>query len=290
MAEMTATTMATYLQEQWSTLASITYRSNVVLPELMDRRWEPEIGIGQGDIVNIPTFSQNTSATKRSTFGTGADLTFDHVTESQIQLAINQMAYKAFSMPVEMNDQAMSIYVPMLIDGIGEAVALKVDSELASDNSNGIDGFSQTQGTDNVDVTEDDLIAAETQLDEANAPLNDRFLVISPATRGSLMKLDVFKNSLYAASVGNVDGSKGRGYLSSVYTYDIYVSNNLEAGTSGKKNGLFQREAIAYAAQKGLTVVKDLNIEEGLINQYAGYMVYGFKEVKDTFGVEIAGK
>ena len=139
MADMTATTMATWLPEQWSELATLTYRTNVVLPNLMDRRWEPEVGVGRGDTVNIPNFTQNTSATKRSTFGTGASLTFDAVTESQTQLVVNQMAYKAFRMPVEMAVQTMPSYVSLLTDGIGEACAIKIDNELAGDNSNGLD-------------------------------------------------------------------------------------------------------------------------------------------------------
>ena len=289
MANMTGSTMATWLPEQWSELATITYRTNVVLPNLMDRRWEPEVGVGRGDTVNIPNFTQNTSATKRSTFGTGASLTFDAVTESQTQLVVNQMAYKAFRMPVEMAVQTMPSYVSLLTDGIGEACAIKIDSELAGDNSNGLDAFTAT-GTDNVDITEDTLFTAETNLGEQNAPLQDRFLVVSPASRASLLKIEAFRNSLYQSTVGSIGGDKGRGYLGRVYTYDVYESNNLEDGTSGKKNAMFQREAIAYAEQQSVTMVQDLNIEDGLFNQTAGYVVYGHKMVKSAFGREIAGK
>jgi len=289
MADMTGTTMATWLPEQWSELATITYRTNVVLPNLMDRRWEPEVGVGRGDTVNIPNFTQNTSATKRSTFGTGASLTFDAVTESQTQLVVNQMAYKAFRMPVEMAVQTMPSYVSLLTDGIGEACAIKIDSELAGDNSNGLDAFTAT-GTDNVDITEDTLFTAETNLGDNNAPLQDRFLVVSPASRASLLKIEAFRNSLYQSTVGSIGGDKGRGYLGRVYTYDVYESNNLEDGTSGKKNAMFQREAIAYAEQQSVTMVQDLNIEDGLFHQYAGYVVYGHKMVKSAFGREIAGK
>ena len=289
MADMTGTTMATWLPEQWSELATITYRTNVVLPNLMDRRWEPEVGVGRGDTVNIPNFTQNTSATKRSTFGTGASLTFDAVTESQTQLVVNQMAYKAFRMPVEMAVQTMPSYVSLLTDGIGEACAIKIDSELAGDNSNGLDAFTAT-GTDNVDITEDTLFTAETNLGDNNAPLQDRFLVVSPASRASLLKIEAFRNSLYQSTIGSIGGDKGRGYLGRVYTYDVYESNNLEDGTSGKKNAMFQREAIAYAEQQSVTMVQDLNIEDGLFNQTAGYVVYGHKMVKSGFGREIAGK
>lgn len=289
MANMTKTTMATYLPEQWSELASITYRSNIVLPNLMDRRWEPEIGVGQGDTVNIPNFSQNSSASKRSTFGTGASVTFDAVTESQTQLLINQMAIKAFRMPVEMSIQKMGAYVPLLTDGIGMAIALTVDSELAADNSNGLDSFTAI-GVDNDDITEDVLFAGETNLGDNNAPLENRYLVVSPASRASLMKIEAFRSSLYAGAVGNVDGSKGRGFLAHVYTYDVYESNNLEAGTSGKKNAMWQQEAIAYAEQKSVTILKDVNLEDGIFDQWVGFNVYGFIKVKNAFGREIDGK
>lgn len=286
---MTATTMATWLPEVWSKKATVTYRSNVVLPDLMDRRWEPEIGVGRGDTVNIPAFSQNSAANKRTTFGTGAAITFDAVTEAQTQLLVNQLAYKAFRMPVEMNVQAMPNYETLLTDGIGEAVALVIDSELAADNTNGLDAFTAI-GTDNVDVSDDDILTGETNLNNQNAPMEWRYCAVSPATRASLMKIDIYRNSLYKGAVGNIDGGKGAGFLGNVYSLEFYMSNNLEAGTAGKKNAIWQREAIAYAEQKGLTVVRDLNIEDGLFQQIAGYTVYGFKIVKSAFGREVDGK
>ena len=114
-ADMTATTMATYLPEVWSKKATVTYRSNVVLPDLMDRSWEPEIGVGRGDTVNIPNFTQNTTAVKRSTFGTGAALTFDAVTEAQTIAA--GMWAQFMSLPISEDDkraaaQAMQRLLP----------------------------------------------------------------------------------------------------------------------------------------------------------------------------------
>jgi hypothetical protein len=289
MADMTATTMATYLPEQWSALATVTYRSNTVLTNLMDRRWEPEIGVGDGDTVQIPNFTQNTSASKRSTFGTGASITFDAVTESQTSLVVNQLAYKAFRMPVEMSVQKMAIYEPMLTEGIGKAVALKIDSELAADNSNGIDSLTAI-GTDNVDITDDIVLEGEQVLNDNDAPVSDRFLVVSPASRNSLMKIDVYRNVDYASSVGNLPGNRGAGFVGQLYTLDVYMSNNLEAGTSGKKNGMFQRECIAYAEQQGLTMTRGINIADGLFDEVAGWSVYGFIKVKATFGREVDGK
>lgn len=291
---MTSTTMATWTPEVWSTKPTITYRSNVVNVPLLDHTWEPEIGVGRGDTVNIPGFSQNNSASNRGagtgTFGTGATITFDAVTESQTQLVVNRFYYKAFRQPVEAEAQAMSSYVSLLTKGHGEAIALQIDADIAADNTNGFDAASTVVGTDNVDITEDDILTVDTNLNNQNAPVNDRFMVISPASRASILKVEAIRNQLYRDSIGNIQGDKGAGYLGKVLTFDVHMSNNLEAGTSGKKNVGFQREFCAYAEQISLKAEKQLNMEDGMFQQYISYNTCGFKIVKNAFANEIDGK
>ena len=291
MADMTKSTMDKWLPEVWSKLANVTYRSNTVIVPLLDHRWEPEVGVGKGDTVNIPGFTQNQASdvTTRSVFGTGGSLTWNANTEGQTQLLIDQMEIDAYRMPVEMSLQAMTNYDMLLVEGIGQALALKVDSKIASDGTNGYDAFTAI-GADNVDVTDDVILEGETNLNNVNAPLNGRYFVMSPATRASLMQIDVIRNQWYANTVGNLPGDKGAGYMGKLYTLDCYMSNNLESGTAGIKNFIGQTECIAYASQQEVKIVKDLNIEDGLFNQVVGYMVYGFIQVKSTFGREVDGK
>jgi chloramphenicol 3-O-phosphotransferase len=281
--------MATYLPEQWSARATITYRSNTVLIPLLDHTWEPEIGVGRGDTVNIPSFTQNSAATKRGTFGIGATITWDSVQESQVQLVVNQFAYKAFRMPAEMSLQAAPAYVGLLLDGIGSAIALQADSEISSDDSNGLDALTAI-GVDGADVTDDTVLAGEEVLNDSNAPLDGRFFVVSPGTRSSLLKIEAYRNSQYDRAVGNIDGAKGAGFINPLYSLQVVMSNNLEAGTSGKKNAMFQRECIAFAGQGGVNMGQGFNATDGFFAEYWGYMVYGFKLVKSTFGREVDGK
>mgnify|MGYP001577880764 CR=1 FL=1 len=294
MADMTSTTMATWTPEIWSRKPTITYRSNVVNVPLLDHTWEPELGVGRGDIVNIPGFSQNNAASNRGagtgTFGTGAGITFDAASESQLQLAVNRWYYKAFRQPVEASAQVMPEYLALLTRGHGEAIALAIDSDIASDNTNGFDGYSTAVGTDNVDLTEDDLLTIQTNLNNANAPVSNRYLVISPATHTSLLKIEAVRNQLYQGTIGNLDGKKGAGFVGNILTFGVYMSNNLESGTAGKKNAAFQKEATAYAEQVGLKSAKELNMEDGMFDQYITYMTCGFKEIKDSFGVEVDAK
>lgn len=291
MADMTATTMATWLPEVWSTVATITYRQKSILPPLMDRRWEPEIGVGMGDTLNIPGFTQNSrsNVTKRSTFGTGASVTFAANTEGQTQLAINQMAYYAFRMPVEMSAQALAKYAKLLEGAAPEAIAQQVDYELASDGTNGFDAFTAI-GTDNIDVTEKIVLDGEQVLNEGHAPLDGRYFVFSPATYASLIQIEAFRNQLYANSIGNLSGDKGPGYVGKLLTLDCYMHADLEAGTSGKKNFIGQREAIAYAEQQSVKIIQATNVADGGFYEYMAYNVYGFKQVKSTFGREVDGK
>ena len=294
MADMTSTTLANVTPEVWSAKASTTYRSNVVNVPLLDHTWEPELGVGRGDIVNVFGFTQNNAATNRGagtgTFGTGASITFDANTEGQTQLAVNRLYLKAHRMPVEAKAQVIPGYLAMLLKGHGEAIALAEDADIGADNTNGYDAFTTVVGTDNVDLTEDDLLTIQTNLNNQNAPLDGRVGVCSPATIASLLKVEAFRNQMYKDTMGNMDGGKGAGAQGSLLTFQMYMSNNLEAGTAGKKNAFFQKEAIAYASQIKIQREHDTNIEDGLFVQDVSYMTCGFKLMKVAFGNEADGK
>lgn len=289
----TAGTMATWTKEVWSDIATVTYRPKVILAPLLDRRWEPELGVGAGDTVNIPAFSQNSGAVARSTFGTAAGLSSELIatTESQVQLIVNLMAIYGFSMPKEGKVQAAPSYYKRLIEGVGESLALFMDARIGSDNTNGFDGFSTVVGTDNVDITEDNFITCMTNLNNANAPLEGRAFVVSPASFGSIVTIESLRNQLYGRSTGNVDVNKGQGPIGGpIYTFMLYMSNNLEAGTSGKKNAAFQKEAIALCVQQGVDIDHEYSVVDGMIEYVAGSIIFGLKEVKDSFGNEVDGK
>ncbi len=290
--DMNATTMQTWVPEVWSSLANLSYHTAVVLPALMDRRWEPELGVGKGDTVNIPQFTQKGRAfvNKRSTFGTGASLTFNYVAESQDQLVANQMAIYAFRMPVEMSAQKMAKYEQLLTDAAGPSIAEQVDYELASGDTYGLDALATDIGADNVDVTDDLIIEGETNLNTVNAPLEDRFFVFSTGTFGTLRAVEKFANMLYKSSAGNIPQNVGQGYVGDIYSLHCYMSNNLETVSSGKKNFIFHRYALAFAEQVSVKIEKGLNIADGLFNEYAAYNVYGSLMVKDTFGYGVIAK
>ena len=113
MADMTATTLATYLARVYSPKVTETYRSNVILVQMLDHRWEPELGVGQGDRVLVGGFTQNTGASNRGagtgTFGTGATTTFTANTEAQTTIQVDRYYYMADRKPLEMTGQVHAL-------------------------------------------------------------------------------------------------------------------------------------------------------------------------------------
>ena len=293
MADMTKTTMDVYLREVWSLTPSITYRAKAVLVPMLDHTWEPELGVGRGDTVNVSGFTQNNSPNNRGagsgTFGTGSTITFDANTESQTQIVVNRFYYKAFRQPVEVAAQQSPNYLPLLMAGHETAISVQIDADIAGDNTNGIDAATTVVGTDNVDITEDDLLTCQVNLNNNNAPDGDRFLVLSPASAVSVQKIEAVRNSLYG-SVGSVPLNAGPGRIGRYGMFEVYMSNNLEAGTAGKKNGAFQREYCAFIEQLNLQTASDTNIEDGVFRQYVTYNTCGFKLMKTSFLNELDGK
>ncbi len=293
MADMTAATMAIFTPTIWSEEASITLRTNRVAVQTLDHRWEAGLQ-GAGDRVNIPRFSQNTSPSNRGagtgTFGTGAATTFSAITETNVALIVNRYYYKADRRAVESGRQVMPVYDRLLQEGRALAIAVQIDADVLSDATNGVASLTTSVGADNIDLTEDDFLTAETNINNAFAYSTDRFCLLSPASRGSALKIESFRNSLYAGAIGNLDGKMGLGYIGQILSFDVYMTGNLAAGTNGKKNAAYQRECIAYAEQLRMQTDMSTNIQDGNFYQFITFMTCGFIKVKDANGVLLLGK
>ena len=133
------------------------------------------------------------------------------------------------------------------------------------------------------------LRAAILVLDAANAPLDNRALVISPTQKNVMLGVDEFVSMTY---LGNQpDNVPTRtGLLGEIYGVPVFVSSNvISSGTSPsvvEHNLLFQKGAFALAIQLGPRV------QANYIPQYLGTLVtvdviYGVAELRDPFAVDL---
>ena len=173
----------------------------------------------------------------------------------------------------------------------GRLLAVKMDSNLAGDNTNGLDSFTQVEGVDNVDLTGDNILRSRQYLDDANCDMEDRVMFVSPASLMSVYAIERYRSNLYTSSSGTLPGNKGRGYVGRLIDVacDLYETTNLEAGSAGKKNAMMHKEAIALIVQKEVTVDQRKPVN-AIKTHLLAWQAYGFKKMRSTFGVEMDGK
>ena len=274
------TTADVFIPEIWSPLAIVAREQQLVFAKLVDRKFED--GLSAGDTIHVPGVSDMAARTK----STNTAITYETVTESNTDITIGTHKYAAIAVEsitkVQNNRDQLALYAGKL----GYALGLDVDDTLA-----GLpDNFSQTVGTLAAENTYHDYLRAIQYLDDANAPAESRYFVISPAAEVGLMKADIYTNNDYSMLHG-----EGRNtalefaYVSSFLNIPVYKTTNVEGTNSaGHDNTLFQKESIALVMQMAPTMHSMFDIDY-FADKVAIEQLYGTQEMRDDHGVWIKG-
>ena len=274
------TTADVFIPEIWSPLAIVAREQQLVFAKLVDRRFED--GLSAGDTIHVPGVSDLAARTK----STNTAITYETVTESNTDITISTHKYAAIAVEsitkVQNNRDQLQLYAGKL----GYALGLDVDDTLA-----GLpDNFSQTVGTLAAENTYHDYLRAIQYLDDANAPAESRYFVISPAAEVGLMKQDIYTNNDYTMLHG-----EGRNtalefaYVSSFLNIPVYKTTNVEGSNSaGHDNTLFQKESLALVMQMAPQMHSMFDIDY-FADKVAIEQLYGTKEMRDDHGVWIKG-
>ena len=272
------TTADVFIPEIWSPLAIVAREQQLVFAKLVDRKFED--GISAGDTIHVPGVSDLAARTK----STNTAITYETVTESNTDITISTHKYAAIAVEsitkVQNNRDQLQLYAGKL----GYALGLDVDDTLA-----GLpDNFSQTVGTLAAENTFHDYLRAIQYLDDANAPAESRYFVISPAAEVGLMKQDIYTNNDYTMLHG-----EGRNtalefaYVSSSLNIPVYKTTNVEGSNSaGHDNTLFQKETIALVMQMAPQMHSMFDIDY-FADKVAIEQLYGTQDMRHDHGVWI---
>ena len=271
---MNITTGDNFIPEVWSKELQLATESNLVMGRLV-KRFDAEIK-AFGDVLHVPQIS-NLAATDKVT---ETAVTFLAPTESKIDITINKHKHIAFL--IERNLDAKSRYelAEEYKKKMAFGLAKQVDTDLLGLQSS----LSQSEGTDNVALGDSNVLRAIQYLDDADAPEDDRHFVMSPATKMDLLAIDRYVNSDYQS-----DKPLTKGAFGERYGLMFHSSTNVPAGTAGRINLIFQREALALAMQRDITMYSDFIIEH-ISDAYVGDCIYGVAEYRDAFAVKMLGK
>lgn len=246
------------------------------------RKYYDEARVGTTIRWALVTNLNSGTARVKSEGNSGNDITYDVNTESAVTLTINQHQYQAFEL--EEFEASLSIIDQQMYytRRAAYAVNLATDATLAAL----VDNFSQVVGTLAVDLTDDDVRRAMQYLDDANAPGEDRFFAMSPATKNSMLSID-----RYASSDFNRGGGANivRGEFGDIYGLRVWNSTAVEGtNAAGHDNGIYHRDAFAIGErmQPRTRVFDDI---QNLSTQVAISAIWGVVETRDDHGVWARG-
>jgi len=259
----------------WSKQVLRATESNLVLAKCVNRGYEDDASVGKA----VKVASIGNVAARAKTENTA--ITYETVAETATTITLNIWSYAAVGIEDIVKVQSIVDVQNEYQMKMGYAIAKDIDSKLAAD----VAGFSQTVGTLGTALADVDIIRSNQYLDDADAPEEDRFCILSPAEKANKLTLDRWTNALY---VGNpkpvISGSIG-----DMYGLNIMVTTNLVKPAGGQANNtVFQREALALIVQRSPKMHLFYDIDF-FTWKLASEVIYGHQEMRDNFGVWAKG-
>ena len=272
--QQTVTTGANFIPEIWANQVIAATESNLVF-QAMCWDWSDPVK-GKGDTIHIPGVSNLTSNAKAA----NTQVTLNAPTEDVTNLLINRHDECSFLiediLDVQSNYNLMKYYT----DKAGYAIARQRDVRI----NNLVSGFSQVLGAAGVDMGDQQIRDSIEYLDLADAPMEDRNLVIYPDQKNALFAIEKYFRADFRGDGQSKVLTKGR--FGEIYGVPVSVTTNIGTSTGARLNTMFQKEAIGVAQQNGPRTQSDY-ILEYLGNLVVVDFIYGEVETRDAFGVWI---
>ena len=300
---VTKTTADKFIPEVWSDEIVAAYKQNLVAANLFSKM---SFKGKKGDTLHIPKPTRGSASAKAAS----TQVTLIAATESEVQVLINK--HYEYSRLIEdiVETQALSSLRRFYTDDAGYALAKQVDTDLiqlgrtagtgtaystsaASTNawigSTGATAYNSS--TSNAAALGDGGIRRSIQrLDDADVPMTDRFLVIPPTTRNTLMGLARFTEQAFVGDVSNGNTIRN-GQVGDVYGVKVYVSTNADSGAGNSGTDriclLAHKDAFVLAEQMGVRSQAQYK-QEYLGTLFTSDMLYGVAELRDSSAVALA--
>ena len=308
------TAAGTFIPEIWSDEVIAAYQKNLKLAPLVKRI---QMSGKKGDVIHIPKPTRGSASAKAE----ATAVTIQANLESELQIAVDR--HFEYSRLIEdiVEVQALNSLRQFYTEDAGYQLALKVDTDLHSagtgfGNGGSIvysgsvaptdyqhtgcffnDNGTTTQYTDDTLVSGDDFTDAFfrdmiQKMDDNDVPMEDRCLIIPPATRNAIMGIDRYVSSDFVSGQ-----SVNSGLIGNLYGVDIYVSSNCAtieaagdntAGTVDTRAALlFHKDAIVMAEQMAVRSQTQYK-QEYLSTLYTADTLYGVQVYRPEAGFVLA--
>jgi len=239
---VTVTTAANFIPEIWSDEIIAAYKKNLVLANLvMKMNFKGK----KGDIVHIPAPTRGSASAKAAE----SAVTLIAATESEVQVSINK--HYEYSRLIEdiAEAQALNSMRQFYTSDAGYALSRQVDTDLiqlgrtANGGSTGAqygsafiggDGtttfdYTANTNTGNASALTDSAIRRTIQrLDDNDTPMDNRFFIIPPSSRNTLMGLARYTEQAF---VGTGDAIRN-GEIGNLYGIPVFTTSNADSASA----------------------------------------------------------
>ena len=301
------TSASKFIPEIWSDEVVAAYEQNLVLAPLTKKI---SMTGKKGDTIHIPKPTRGVASAKAET--TAVTVQMD--VESEVIVTVNK--HFEYSRMIEdiTNVQALASLRQFYTGDAGYALGKQVDTDMFelgksfgdgdgsvwvtsatfyNDASSGTTAFADNTLV-TADVFEDDFFRDMIQkMDDADCPMDGRFLVIPPALRNTIMGIDRYVSSDFVNGQGVVNGKIGE-----LYGVDIYVSSNCPVLETAAENAasaggiirgalLGHKDTMVLAEQQGIRSQTQYK-QEFLGTLYTADRLYGTQVLRPETGFVMA--
>ena len=306
------TEAATFVPEIWSDEIIAAYQKNLKMAPLVKRL---AMTGKKGDVIHIPKPTRGDANAKAA----DTAVTIIANTESELQVTINR--HFEYSRLIEdiVEVQALSSLRQFYTEDAGYALAVQVDNDLHAAGTGFGDGgavvFSPAatdyqhtgcffnDGGTTTQYTDDTLVAGDEftdaffrdmiqKMDDNNVPMENRNLIIPPATRNAIMGIDRYVSSDFVSG-----GTVNNGLIGNLYGVDVYVSANcrtIEAAGDNTASSVDTRAALLFHAD-AVVMAEQLAVrsqtqykQEYLSTLYTADTLYGVQVYRPEAGFVMA--
>ena len=308
------TEAATFIPELWSDEIIAAYKKNLVLANLVNKM--PMVG-KKGDTLHIPKPTRGSANAKSA----DTAVTIIANTESEVQIAVDK--HYEYSRLIEdiVEVQALDSLRRFYTDDAGYALSLQVDDDLYNlglrfgdgtetdptdpehwEHSNAyyVNGASgiATYADDTMEDTDVFTDLAFRQLiklmDDADTPMDGRFIVIPPSARRDILGIDRYNSSDFVTT-----GGVNNGQIGSLYGVNVYVSSNVPVIETAVQNTattsvndtrgaiLAHRDTMVLAEQMGVRTQTQYK-QEYLADLMTADTLYGVQVLRPETGFVLA--
>lgn len=276
-AQMTGTTLATWRPNVWAKEVLAAREKRLVLVPLT-KHYDRDIK-AFGQTVEIPNLS-NLSANAKAA---NTQVTLQAPTESKQTLTIDQHYEASFLVEDFADAQSMYDVASEYTEKAGYALAEKMDSTLVVAMTA---AFTQTVGAFGTALTDANVLTAIQYLDDAKAPNEDRYFVVTTQGKKELLSIDKYIR-YDAIGEGGSSNAIVNGQIGEIYGVKVVMSQNLTfvAGSPNQNNHLlFHKDSTAIAVQR------DVKMEHQRKTEYLGDLfvtsaLWGVKVIRVDHGV-----